>query len=151
VVHVAIAYHTDGRIACYRDGVPYGQSYQSSGPYVFKQGKAVVTFGLRHLPAGGNKGLAGKIYRARLYDRALSAEEVAISFKVAANYVTDAKVVAELSDEERGRLDQMRAEIAEIQSQVTSFGGLSGLPAEVAAWTDLARAMFMMKEFIYVR
>ena len=151
VVHVAIAYHADGRIVGYRDGVPYGKAYQSSGPYVFKQGKAVVTFGLRHLPAGGNRGLAGKIYRARLYDRALTAEEVAISFKVAANYVTEAKVVAELSDEERGRLEGLRSEIVEIQAKVTGFGGLSGLPAEMAAWTDLARAMFMMKEFIYVR
>jgi len=76
-VHVAIVYHTDGRITGYRNGEPYGKTYRSSGPVEFKAGQAVVSFGVRHLPAVGNRLFSGRILKAQLYDRALSAEEVA--------------------------------------------------------------------------
>lgn len=69
-MHVAIAYHDDGQIVGYRDGQPYGKPYKSNGPIEFKAGQTVISFGVRHLPAGGNRMLAGKILRAQLYDRA---------------------------------------------------------------------------------
>ena len=78
-IHVAIVYQTDGTITAYRNGKPYGKPYKSSGPVTFQSGNAQVVFGLRHAPPGGNKMLAGVIGRARLYDRALSPQEVADS------------------------------------------------------------------------
>ena len=32
-VHVAIAYHSDGRVVGYRNGLPYGKPYKSNGPF----------------------------------------------------------------------------------------------------------------------
>lgn len=150
-IHLAITYHADGHITAYRDGKPYGKSYKSNGPYPFKAGQAVLTFGLRHLPAGGNKGLTGRISRARLYDRALSADEIAVSFRVNSDLVTDDEVLAALSEANRQQYDQLQTEIKQLESMVISLGELPGSSAEIAAYTDLARAMFMMKEFIYVR
>jgi hypothetical protein len=79
IVHIAIAYDADGTIRAYRDGERYGNPYRSSGPLTFRAGKAQVLFGLRHGEASGNHLLSGLIRRARLYDRALSAKEIAAS------------------------------------------------------------------------
>src|SRR5262249_19661008 len=78
-VHVAIAYAADGPIRVYRDGMPYGEPYKVAMPLSFAAGEAVILFGQRHLPAGGNRALSGTLIRARLYDRALSPCEVAAS------------------------------------------------------------------------
>lgn len=102
-VRVTIAYTADGTITGYRDGKPYGRPYKSSGPITLASGKWVVTFGLRHSPAGGNKHLSGTVLKARLYDRALSADEVA-----ADEEPSDAKLTAE----ERQRAEALRKQIA---------------------------------------
>jgi hypothetical protein len=78
-VHIAITYAKDGTITGYRNGQPYGKSYQSAGLVDFAAGQSQVVFGLRHTPPGGNKYFTGSIDRARLYDRALSPAEVATS------------------------------------------------------------------------
>ena len=100
-VHVAISYHGDGTIQVFRDGRPYGKPYKSNGPVLFPRGETRVVFGLRHAPVGGNKMLAGTIVRARLYDRALNATEVAESFESAGDYVTAESIIAALSPELR--------------------------------------------------
>ncbi len=81
MVHVAVAYHSDGRIAGYREGKPYGNAYDSDGPVAYNKENVIVSFGVRHLPAGGNRMLEGRIDRAQLYDRALSADEIAATFE----------------------------------------------------------------------
>jgi WD40 repeat protein len=82
-VHIAYTYKADGTITAYRNGKPYGQEYKKQGPVPFLKNKAYVLFGLRHYPAPSgrlNGWLAGTIVQARLYDRALTADEVAASF-----------------------------------------------------------------------
>ncbi len=71
IVHFAITYSADGTITGYRNGVPYGKSYSSKGPYRFAANSAHVLFGLRHMPAGGNRFFNGRLVRAQLYDRAV--------------------------------------------------------------------------------
>ncbi|MCG8650034.1 MAG: DUF1553 domain-containing protein, partial [Pirellulales bacterium] len=149
-VHVAIAYHADGRIVGYRDGKPYGQPYQSDGPFEFKSGHAVVSFGVRHLPAGGNRLLTGKIQLAQLYDRALSAEEIAASAGGPKVDVSAAEVLASLSPADRARVAQAREEIDELEGQIKSLGPIAKGSGPQQAWTDLAKAFFTLKEFIYV-
>jgi hypothetical protein len=112
LLHVAIAYHADGTVAAFRNGKPYGRPYKSPGPVTFKAGEAQVIFGVRHLPAGGNKMLAGLVTRARLYDRALSGEEIAASAGVANATVAEADIVARLDAGQRSRREQVRAELA---------------------------------------
>jgi hypothetical protein len=76
-VHFAIVYDEDGTITGYRQGLPYGKPYKSTGPVTFEAGKAQISFGVRHTPAGGNRMLSGILQRAALFDRALSASEIA--------------------------------------------------------------------------
>ena len=87
-VHVAITYADDGTIRLYRDGQPYGTAVQVVRPgRRSRPARPQVVFGLRHAPAGGNRMLAGTIVRARLYDRALDAAEVAASAATFGDYV----------------------------------------------------------------
>jgi cytochrome c553 len=148
-VHVAIAYHEDGKIVGYRNGKRYGKPYQSNGPLTFKAGDAVVSFGVRHLPATGNRLLSGAIAKARLYDRALSDEEIAASAS-SAPYVSDQQVIASLNDSQRSRLTDLTRQIERAERELQTLGPAPSID-ELSLWTDLARAMFTFKEFIYLR
>ena len=72
-VHIAIAYYANGTITGYRNGELYGSSYKKAEVQEYVS-SAVITFGLRHLPAdvSSNRYLKGKILKAQLYDVALS-------------------------------------------------------------------------------
>jgi hypothetical protein len=105
-VHLAVTYHRDGTITGYRDGIRYGKPYKAE-LVRFAAGQAHVVFGLRHGPAGGNKMLNGRILQANLYDRALSAEEVAASADSPADYVSTEAILAWLSDADRVRRAQL--------------------------------------------
>jgi len=83
LIHIAIAFHANGRIALFRNGQPYGDAYRpdgDAGPVEFMANEARVLLGSRHT-GGGKAFLHGEIEEARLYDRALSAEMIAASFK----------------------------------------------------------------------
>ena len=109
-VHIAMVYAEDGTITAYRDGQLYGQPYDCGEATTFEPGTAQLVFGLRHgAEAGGNRALAGSIETAQLYDRALTADEVAASAG-RTDFVTLTELVASLSDAERTRRDQLLAE-----------------------------------------
>jgi len=69
-VQIAIVYQADGTIIGYRDGQPYGQAYRPGNLQSYEAGTSQIIFGMRHSPAGGNRMLAGRIQRARLYNKA---------------------------------------------------------------------------------
>ncbi len=150
-VHIAIAWHADGTIAAYRDGRPWGRPYRSRGLQEFHAGQTVISFGVRHLPAGGNRLLSGRIVKARVYDRALSAAEVAATAKSAAFFVTDEAVLAELSQQQREVVSELRQQLQNVQAELTAMGDLPDPRDDRALWADVARAIFTFKEFIYVR
>jgi hypothetical protein len=114
--HITFVYSRDGTITGYRNGVPYGQPYQT-GLANYAAQKSHIVFGLRHSPVGGNKMLAGKILRARFYDRALSAEEVAASAGAETNYVSEKSIVAALSDAQRAERAKLKSQLEEARSQ----------------------------------
>jgi len=118
-VHLAIVYSGDGTITAYRNGEAYGKGYKSDGPIPFKADQAQVVLGVRHTPPGGNKMLAGRIEQAALYDRALSAEEVADSAASAGNIITQSKLVAAMNAKERTRREQLVDEIKSLDEQLT--------------------------------
>lgn len=114
-VHVAITYTKEGLQTGYRNGVAYGQSYQM-GRHVFKPGKSHVAFGIRHLPAGGNRMLAGRILRANLYDRALTAEEVAESAaKGEPGYIPEQDLVASMRQQDQTRYQTLKENLAQLR------------------------------------
>ena len=100
-IHLAIAYHSDGTIACYRNGKPYGEPYQSTGPFRFEPGQWYVMFGLRTGGPHPNRQLRGLLEAAQLYDRALSAEEVLASYECEKAEITHDSILAALTNEER--------------------------------------------------
>ena len=107
-VHVCLTYAEDGTIAAYRDRQPYGQPYRANSPATFPARKSQVIFGLRHAPAAPGKTLSGVIERARLYDRALSAEEIATGSD---QTVTATMIRQELGAEELARYEQLQGEL----------------------------------------
>ncbi|RMG41593.1 MAG: DUF1549 domain-containing protein [Planctomycetota bacterium] len=149
-VHVALVYRADGTIEAYRNGRPYGTPYRSNGPHRFGPG-AVIGFGIRHLPAGGNKMLRARIHRVRLYDRALTAEQIAASFAAHRGGVTVHDVLARLNPDQRATLQQLEHEMTRLRRQRAALGPLPSTPDRRDAWVDLAHAFFCMKEFIYLR
>jgi hypothetical protein len=150
-VHFAITYQGDGTITGYRDGAPYGKPYKSEGPIEFRAGNAVIGFGIRHLPAGGNRMLNGRILRAELFDRALSPEEVEASYRSAPYAISERQILARLSEEERAAITRARDEIKKYRDRLDSFGPVPSPVTDRVIWSDLARAFFCFKEFIYIR
>ena len=149
-VHLAIAYHADGRISAYRDGQPYGTSYKSNGPMEFKAGEAVIGFGIRHT-GGGHAILSGRILRAQLYDRALTADEIRATSHAIQNFVSETQVLAALSEADRGKVADCKKRIGEIEMKIAKLGPVSDSVDDKTLWTDVARALFTFKEFIYVK
>lgn len=150
-VHLAIAYHEDGRIVGYRNGQPYGKPYQSKGPIEFKAGDTVVGFGIRHLPAGGNHMLSGRILRANLYDRALTADEIQATSQSAPFFVSETQVLAGLSEADRASVMRDRQHILTLEAEISALGSVLDPSDEKAVWTELAHALFTFKEFIYLK
>lgn len=108
-VHVAVTYAADGTVTAYREGGPYGASYTTTPPPAFAPG-AEVLFGLRHAPPGGNRHLTGAIRRVRLYDRALTADEVRRSAG-GGGFVSEAELVAALTPARRDARRRLTAEL----------------------------------------
>jgi mono/diheme cytochrome c family protein len=122
-VQMVVAYHNDGTVAVYRDGRPYGKPYKTVGPpAVYSPGDAQVLFGLRHGPTGKNttppetsKLFHGAIDKARLYDRALSADEIASLAGIAPDHVDEQELVAAMPAGERGRREAIRFELDQVR------------------------------------
>ena len=150
-VHLAISYHADGTVIGYRDGIRYGKPYKTSPPVEFRAGESMVSFGVRHLPNVDNHRLAGRIELARLYDRALSDEEVSESFQHATGQISDTRVLESLLEGDRVKVQNLKQNVGELEQTVASFGTLPGESDEQQIWTDLARTLLTLKEFIYVR
>ncbi|MFM8890942.1 MAG: DUF1553 domain-containing protein, partial [Planctomycetia bacterium] len=119
LVHVAIAYHGDGSIATYRDGEPYGSPYMPQPLAIYEEGSARVLLGLRHHGAA-NGFLDGSIASAALYDRALSAEEVAASYRSGGRSIPRDEVLAALDATERAGHAAAAARIKEIEGELAS-------------------------------
>lgn len=116
-VHIAITYSKDGLQTGYRNGVPYGKSYQT-GHQTFGAGKSHVVFGLRHSPAGGNRMLAGRILRANLYDRALTPDEIAASAEAGEpGYISEQQLVAALSEQEKLQYRDLQANLERLRNE----------------------------------
>jgi hypothetical protein len=118
-VHVAIVYSKDGTITAYRGGERYGTGYRPGDLQSYATSAAQVLFGLRHGAPGGNRLLNGRIERARLYDRALTPDEVAASaFAGGSSVVPFAQMLAAMTENQKTQLKQLEDQItAEQQIQ----------------------------------
>jgi hypothetical protein len=150
-VHVAIVYSADGTITGYREGKPYGKSYHSSGPVEFAAEKNRVLLGLRHSPPTEGRFLIGRIERARLFDRALTPEQVAATSGAPPELKLD-EVLAALEPEQRAEYESLTASIERLlQQQKDLEVPADWQPTPERRWQDLCHAILNFKEFIYVR
>ena len=150
-VHIAITYSDDGNVTGYRNGVRYGKPFASSGPVEFKKGQAVISFGVRHFPNSPGRRLHGSVKRARLYDRALTAEEIAATSSTQSHFVPESKVLSALSENDRNRITTLRSEIAAANEALAELGTFPMGNEQSIAWAELAKALFTFKEFVYIR
>jgi Protein of unknown function (DUF1553)/Protein of unknown function (DUF1549)/Concanavalin A-like lectin/glucanases superfamily/Planctomycete cytochrome C len=133
-LHVAITYLTDGQIIAYRNGQPYGQSYRTAAATEFAKDSSRILFGLRHSPPGGNKFLKAKILRAQVYDRALTANEVAVSATSAEDFVSEQEMITALGTEKGQKRSQLQAQL----SSITELLKQAEQKANVPIYTQVA-------------
>lgn len=151
-VHVAVVYQADGTISGYRDGNPYGRTYRKAPGAVFEPNVSQVLFGCRHGTPVGNKGLSGRIFRARLYDRALTAEEIAKTARIESSTITEADILATLTSDQRTTLSRLQAQRDLLTQTLDSARTkTSSDTPELQAWTSLAQSLINLKEFIYLK
>ena len=126
LVHVAIVYSADNRIAIYRNGEPDGESYIPGNERIinYRANDSRLLFGRRHT-GGGNAFLAGAIEEARLYDRPLTAEEVRASFKAGVERIALRDILMALKDEERRDHQRLEADLARLRSALPSLPATS--------------------------
>lgn len=105
-LHLVMVYAEDGTTTLYRNGKPYGSPYRK-GSATFLKNESSVIFGVRHLPGGGNKQLSVSLAKARLYNRALTADEVAAS-SLGSGYIANEEVVRALPPEQRTQAETLR-------------------------------------------
>jgi mono/diheme cytochrome c family protein len=121
-IHIALVYRGDGTIAAYRNGLAYGRPYKTSGPAAFAANATQVVFGLRHSPPGGNKLLRGALDRARLYDRALTDDEIAASAGAENHAISEAQWSAELTPSQSQLRADLRFEVEQLREHQSRLG-----------------------------
>ena len=128
LIHLAIVYQTDGKIELYRNGQPYGTGYAPANEKAtlatFTQAKSRLLFGRRHT-GGGNAFLKGELEEARLYGFALTAAQIADSFK-AGTLRGELAPVATKDD----KLAGLRAQADELRTKLAALKSADGKLAE---------------------
>ncbi len=112
LLHLVIVYKADGTTTMYRNGKPYGKPYRR-GSATFPKNRTSVIFGLRHLPPGGNKYLNVSIDKARLYNRALTPEEVAASASGQNLFVSEADALQAMTEGQKKKHESLSRTLSE--------------------------------------
>ena len=151
-IHIAITHQPDGTTTVYRDGKPYGQTYRKAPAATFTADSSQVLLGSRHGAPTGNKGLSGRIFRARLYDRALTPEEITQTARIESTTLTEADIIAALTPDQRAQITHLQTRRDKLAEQVnTTRDSFSNDPPKLQAWTSLAQSLINLKEFIYLQ
>ena len=127
LIHLAIVYQTDGKIELYRNGQPYGTGYAPANEKAtlatFAQAKSRLLFGRRHT-GGGNAFLQGELEEARLYGFALTAAQIADSFKAGTlrGELTPIATKSDKLEALRTQAKQLRTQLAQIERSDGKLG-----------------------------
>lgn len=123
-VQMAVVYAADNSIQLYRNGMPYGERYTPTGTNAslrtFPAKESVILFGLRHTGAG-NGAFRGEIAEARIYDRALSSEEIGRSYKSGFSDVPLKELLARLTPDERASYEKAQRDTLQIEASLASL------------------------------
>ncbi len=121
LVHVALVYSSDGKIALYRNGKSYAKPYKPEiDLQTYPAGMSQVLFGLRHTGAG-NGFLAGEIEEARLYDRALNAKQIASSYQSGPAAISRNEIIKAFTPAQRDEHIRLSRELANLRASARRF------------------------------
>lgn len=130
LIHLAVVYSADGQITFYRNGEPHGTSYRPEGGATakFLAGKAQVVFGLRH-KGGGNANLHAEIEEGRLYDVALTREQITASYRSGVDRISPEELRRAMTEAERTEHARLETEANKLREAAESVAR----PAQVYA------------------
>ncbi|WP_068136110.1 DUF1588 domain-containing protein [Roseimaritima ulvae] len=150
LLHLVMVYEQDGTKTLYRNGLRYGRPYQK-GQVTFPRDQTNVMFGLRHLPPGGNRHLAVSIDQARLYDRALTIEEVEAAASQRGTFVSTEQLVAAMTPDQCRHRDELIAALAtrreELRQVPANVDPAAVVRAAQQKYDDKLRAMLQARDF----
>jgi len=156
-VRLICVYRADGTILAYRNGQPYGKPIKKSGLVSYAPGSSQVVFGLRHgTNPAGNRAFRGKLHEARLYDRALTPEEVAAAGDgILLETLREDDVLAALPPKLRKQVDALAPKIQTTKSQLSKAERKIQQMESVRGnlndqYGRLTHALINSKELIYV-
>ena len=156
-VRMVIVYEENGTIRAYRDGQLYAAAYRKSEAQTYSKGQTQVTFGLRHgTKPTGNRVLTGRIYEARLYDRALAAEEVAAASNgLLKETVTQEMLLKAMTDEQKLKWKEHELKLEKLsQAAAALTRQLNDLQTnrrtQNGGYFGIAHILINSKEFLYV-
>lgn len=137
-IHIAIAYDSQGGIRIYREGLLYSaQDPKGEGPeyalQIYNRGRTRFAF-------GGSR--TGAVDEARLYDRALTSEEIAASFRAGIQLVSPGEWNAEAGAQERSTRAELLEEVAH---QERLLEGVPPVPLVYAVRTHRAAPAVVME------
>ncbi|MDG2387696.1 MAG: DUF1588 domain-containing protein [Planctomycetaceae bacterium] len=148
LLHLVMVYQDDGTTTLYRNGKPYGLPYHK-GQATFPRETSSVLFGLRHLPAGGNKFLSVSIDQARLYDRALTPKEVEAAGR--RTFVSTDQLIAAMTPEQQRRREELIAAVAarsdELKQVPSNIDPQFAVQAAQQGYDNKLREMLRSREF----
>ncbi len=148
LIHVVIVYAKDNSITLYRNGKRYGMTYRKGTLRPFLKGQSRFLFGQRLSDI--NPPLAGEVEEARVYLRALSADELAASFQAGPAGVTAAELAAVLRPEQREQLTALTTEQNRVHQQLTALklaGGDPWIAALADARSNIANPLHLWHQF----
>jgi hypothetical protein len=129
LIHLAFVYQIDGSVVAYRNGAAYGPALQSGTTATFDSGMARVFFGRAGRNLLGE--FVGYIDQAQLFDRALSAEQV-----------------AELAAEEPAALLEQLIAVPDADARQAALDRLRGVYKQELAENDLAEKQMFARRLI---
>ncbi|MEN9576247.1 MAG: hypothetical protein RL514_4102 [Verrucomicrobiota bacterium] len=135
LIHLAVSYRADGTVAFFRNGQPYDAPHQPGAPLVAFPADAHVLLGRRH-SGGGRAFLAGEIDEARLYDRALTTEEIATSFKAGPVGVSPEEIAKAMTPEQKAKHASLTAELKTARAELAKKSPSAAEDALAAALKD---------------
>ena len=142
-IHLAVTYAADGLISFYRNGKPYGKAYSLAAKQeelaTFAAGQSHVLLGRRHT-GGGIAFLSGEIEEGRLYNRALSAEEVSNSFTAGPGGVSKEDLMAAMKPTENAEYQKLSEQLVMAKRDAAAAG--VRVAAQKAAFYDATRNEF---------
>jgi hypothetical protein len=87
-----------------------------------------------------------------LYDRALTAKEIAVSHLLEPSVINDSDVIAALPEPQRQALHQWQSEYAKVIGETNALRTqLEPLTSETAGLESLALSLINLKEFVYLK